>query len=269
VGIDEAVMRSESASNADVVSVALLGNKQTEAGVIPKDWNVCPLRTHLKRSPSYGINAAAVPFDDLLPAYLRITDISENGRFVPAPRVSVRHLLAPSYFLSAGDLVFARTGASVGKSYLYDPCDGPLVFAGFLIRVQPDPKRLEPVFLKYYVQSQRYWDWVRTMSIRSGQPGINGQEYGSLSVPVPEIAEQRAIAIALADVDRLLGALERLLAKKRAVKLGAMQKLLTGRKRLPGFGGEWEVKRLGELGQFAKGKGIKKDEVVSEGIPCI
>ena len=218
--------------------------KQTEAGVIPSDWRVLPLRACLCNSPGYGINAAAVAFDDSLPTYLRITDIGEDSHVRPAPRVSVKHPNAVAFFLSEGDLVFARTGASVGKSYLYDPNDGPLVFAGFLIRVSPDPAVLEPAFLAYYVQSKRYWDWVATMSIRSGQPGINGPEYGTLQLPLPETKEQRAIAGVLSDVDGLIGALEKLIAKKRAIKQAAMQQLLTGKTRLPGFSGGWEMKPL-------------------------
>ena len=88
-------------------------------------------------------------------------------------------------------------------------------------------------------------------------------------VPLPHPAEQREIAEALSDVDMLLGALEALITKKRAIKQAAMQQLLTGNTRLPGFNCEWETKRLGELGTFSKGYGIKRDEVSQEGFPCI
>ncbi|MHB1142836.1 MAG: restriction endonuclease subunit S [Sulfuricaulis sp.] len=229
------------------------GYKKTEVGVIPGDWRVLPMRACLRGSPEYGINAPAVTFDDSLPAYLRITDISEDGRFQPSPRVSVKHPSAVAFYLHEGELVFARTGASVGKSYLYDPNDGPLVFAGFLIRVAPDPAVLVPAFLSYYVQSKPYWDWVGTMSIRSGQPGINGHEYGTLRLPLPEPKEQRAIAEALSDVDGLLAALDKLITKKRAIKQAAMQQLLTGKTRLPGSAGEWEPKRLGDVADIQSG----------------
>ena len=160
------------------------GYKRTEVGVIPKDWIVRPLGSCLRYAPEYGINAAAVRYDDSLPTYLRITDISEDYRFRPSPRVSVKHPSVSSFFLCEGDLVFARTGASVGKSYRYDEKDGPLVFAGFLIRIRPDPEKLESVFLAYCVQSGRYWEWVATMSTRSGQPGINGQENAMFQIPL-------------------------------------------------------------------------------------
>ena len=229
---------------ADEVPV---GYKRTEVGVIPEEWMVRPLGSCLRYAPGYGINAAAVPYDDRLPTYLRITDISDDCRFRPSPRVSVRNSNVPTFFLREGDLVFARTGASVGKSYRYDKKDGPLVFAGFLIRMSPDPEKLEPAFLAYCVQSGRYWEWVATMSIRSGQPGINGQEYAMFHIPLPPIPEQRAIAEALSDVDELLAALGALIAKKRAVKQAAMQQLLTGKSRLLGFSGTWEMKRIGDI----------------------
>ena len=225
-----------------------LGYKQTDVGVIPEGWEVHTLRSCLSAQPDYGINAPAVPFSDKLPAYIRITDITEDGRFSPEKPVSVKRTDADRYYLNDGDIVFARTGASVGKSYLYKPKDGKLVFAGFLIRVSPDAAKLVPAYLAGYVTTGAYWNWVRLMSMRSGQPGINGKEYGQLPIPLPPtIDEQRAIAAALSDVDTLIGALDRLIAKRRDLKQAAMQQLLTGQTRLPGFHGEWKVKRLGEL----------------------
>ena len=131
-----------------------------------------------------------------------------------------------------GDLVFARTGASVGKSYLYRRSDGPLVFAGFLIRIKPNNSKLHPAFLYALVCSRGYWDWVRLMSMRSGQPGINGNEYQEFPVALPPLDEQTAIAEVLSDMDADLAALAAQAAKARAVKQGMMQELLTGRVRL-------------------------------------
>ena len=161
------------------------GYKQTEVGVIPEDWEVIPLGDCLLSRPDYGINASGVPFSDRLPVYIRITDISENGRFLPEKLVSVDSASSSKYFLSDGDIVFARTGASVGKSYRYNFSDGPLVFAGFLIRVHPDQRKLVAAFCSAYVTTRTYWNWVRLMSMRSGQPGINGNEYSQLPIPVP------------------------------------------------------------------------------------
>lgn len=250
-----------------------IGCKQTEVGVIPEDWGVSTLGDCLVVRPSYGINAPAVPYSDSLPVYVRITDINDDGQFVPDPPVSVHSDSSENYYLSDGDIVFARTGASVGKSYRYKLTDGPLVFAGFLIRVRADEQRLLPDFLAAYVTTGRYWQWVRLMSMRSGQPGINGNEYAQLPVPLPPIPEQRAIATALSDVDALLEGLDRLIAKKRDLKKASMQQLLTGQTRLPGFDGEWtycdlpKVLLQGDgikIGPF--GSQLKKDYLVQSGL---
>ncbi|GAA0805008.1 restriction endonuclease subunit S [Psychrobacter piscatorii] len=209
--------------------------KQTEVGVIPKDWEVEPLKSLLKEPPKYGINAAAVPLTGNLPVYIRITDISEDGYYSPEKVVGVNSPFSSSYILNEGDIVLARTGASVGKSYLYRKEDGTLIYAGFLIKVSPNEKQLNPKYLHQYLKTEQYWAWVIVNSMRSGQPGINGNEYGRLLIPLPSIEEQTAIATALSDVDNLIGSLEKLIAKKEAIKTGTMQQLLTGKTRLPEF----------------------------------
>jgi len=220
------------------------GYKETELGVLPTDWAVCRLRNLLRKAPKYGIAAPATAFDESLPTYIRITDIDDEGRFKPDPPVSINHDIEHDYFLERGDIVFARTGASVGKSYKHRSSNGDLVFAGFLVRVGPDEKWLDSTFLWNYCQTRQYWNWVRSVSLRSGQPGVNAAQYGSLVIPVPPIKEQRAIATALSDADALIESLDRLIAKKRAIKQAAMQQLLTGETRLPGFEGGWERKNF-------------------------
>ncbi len=196
------------------------------------EWEVKSLGDCLLSRPDYGINAPAVPFSDKLPTYLRITDISEQGCFCPDPRVSVKAMNADKFYLKDGDVVFARTGASVGKSYLYNAHDGALVFAGFLIRVRPNSKKLVPSFLAAYATTKAYWNWVRLMSMRSGQPGINGNEYGRMPLLLPRVPEQTAITAILMDLDAELAALEQRLNKTRALKQAIMQELLTGKTRL-------------------------------------
>lgn len=121
----------------------------------PSGWTIRSLRPCLQAALGYGINAAAVPFDDGLPAYLRITDISDDNRFRPSPRVLIEHPNATAFFLQESDLAFARAGTSVEKSYLYNPKDGPLVFAGFLVRVSPNPEDAQQTFLSYCVNTGR------------------------------------------------------------------------------------------------------------------
>lgn len=109
-----------------------------------------------------------------------------------------------------------------------------------------------------------------THSGKSGVPGVNRNDLHRETVSVPDSAtEQRAIARALADVDRLIAEFERLIAKKQAIKQGMMQQLLTGRTRLPGFTDTWRSTTLGEVGTFLKGRGVKRDDVRPVGVPCI
>jgi type I restriction enzyme S subunit len=205
---------------------------QTRLPGFTTPWQQKRLGECLLETPSYGINAPAVPFSDRLPRYIRITDISEDGRFDPRPLVSVA-AASSRYLLEPGDLVFARTGASVGKSYLYDSADGELVYAGFLIRVRPDPRLLVSKFLAGLTTTKDYWNWVKLMSMRSGQPGINGQEYAQFGFQCPGPEEQAAISQMLVDMDGEIAALDARLDKTRALKQATMQALLTGRVRLP------------------------------------
>jgi type I restriction enzyme, S subunit len=246
------------------------GYKRTEVGVIPEAWEVKQLGTCLLHAPQYGINAPAVQYADNFPIYIRITDITEDGRFSPEKLVSVDHPAAGNYFLNEGDLVFARTGASVGKSYLYDHADGRLVYAGFLIRVRVDESKLVPSYLAHYIKTERYWNWVKMMSMRSGQPGINGNEYAQLPIPLPPtIEEQRAIAVALNEVDEQIAALDDLILKKRNLKKAAMQRLLTGEERLPSFGGEWEVKNIGAEIDLLTGFPFPSNQYASSGVKLL
>jgi type I restriction enzyme S subunit len=128
-----------------------------------------------------------------------------------------------------------------------------------------DFKGNDPLFISFMLRTIDF----ESHSGKSGVPGVNRNDLHGLDVVIPPLSEQRAIAAALSDVDALISALDRLIAKKRAAKTAAMQQLLTGKQRLPGFSGEWSNVELGELGTFSKGRGIRKDEVVSNGVPCV
>jgi type I restriction enzyme S subunit len=202
------------------------------------------------------------------PTYLRITDIDDDGRFISESKASVDAEIGEDNYLSDGDLVLARTGASVGKSYRYRECDGRLVFAGFLIRVRPDPKKLIPTLLASYLSTRQYWDWVRMTSARSGQPGINGSEYSALPIPLPisesneyGLTEQQKIADCLTSLDELIAAQRRKVDALKAHKNGLTQQLFPRegenipRLRFPEFRrrAKWAPKSIGAmLGERAR-----------------
>lgn len=195
------------------------------------EWVTRPLGELLSRGPEYGLNAPAVPYSPELPTYIRITDIDDDGQFLANNKVSVAVAVSANDYLRGGDIVLARTGASVGKSYRYRPEDGDLVYAGFLIRVRPDEARLDSRLLANYLTTPQYWDWVRVTSARSGQPGINGAEYASFPVPLPQpdpdggISEQRRIASCLGSLDTVISEQAKKLDTLKTHKQGLMQGL--------------------------------------------
>lgn len=206
--------------------------KESKLGWIPKEWEVERLEDVCSERPTYGINAAAVDFTYQLPTYIRITDIDDDGNFSKTGRKCVNSQFSHQYILKNGDLVFARTGATVGKTYLYNEADGILVYAGFLIKVSLNQKLLVADFLKYLTETPYYLNWVGIMSQRSGQPGINGNEYGSFLVHKPKLPEQKLIAERLNTLNQKLQTEQDFLHKQQQIKAGLMHDLLSGKKQV-------------------------------------
>ena len=222
------------------------GYKHSTLGIIPEDWEVKRLGDLCENKGDYGLNAPATDYSDDLPTYLRITDIDDSGNFIHSTKKSVDNLSAKEYYLKDGDIVFARTGATVGKTYLYNVRDGQLVYAGFLIKFSPNPNKLIPYYLKAHTETKDYMNWVAITSQRSGQPGINAAEYCSLKLAIPPIEEQERICNVLqlwdTAIEKQTALIEQLTLRKR----GLMQQLLTGKKRLKGFGEDWKTIELGD-----------------------
>ena len=140
----------------------------------------------------YGMNAAAKPFDGEN-KYIRITDIDDvSSLYRYDDIVSPDGEIADNYLVRENDILLARTGASTGKSYLYRNSDGKLYFAGFLIRA--NIRKHNSYFVFTQLHTHRYWRWVSVMSARSGQPGINSQEYASFPVYTTSLQEENKIA---------------------------------------------------------------------------
>ncbi len=172
----------------------------------------------------YGMNSAAVEYDGHN-KYIRITDIDENSRlFLPNPLTSPDGQLEEKYIVNVGDLLFARTGASVGKSYLHQKENGKIYFAGFLIRFTL--KNAIPYFLYAQTLTEQYQKWVLKTSMRSGQPGINAEEYKSYPIFLPPtIEEQQKIASCLSALDELITAQAEKIGQLKQHKKGLMQGL--------------------------------------------
>ena len=220
------------------------GYKQTEVGLIPESWKVRPFG-ELATTVASGRSKVGATY----------------GKYaVHGSTGVIGYCEEPEY---EGDAILvARVGANAGKlntvAGKYGVTDNTII-----LRVRSDSSLL---FFYRQLEKKR----LNSMVFGSGQPLITGSQLKALVVCEPPLPEQRAIAAALSDVDALLAKLDQFIAKKRDLKQAAMQQLLTGQTRLPGFGGAWEVKRLGDVANFLKGKGLPKSALVPFGTePCI
>ena len=231
------------------------GYKRTEVGVIPEDWKLRPLKEVFKFSNGINANKSAyghgTPFINVLEP---ITYSHIQAKDIPG-KVKVSRLVQKIYSVAYGDVVFNRTSETqdeLGLAAVYVGKEA-VVFGGFVIRAQPVKPVLDPIYSGYGLRAPL----IRSQIVAKGQGAIRaniGQKsLRGILAPIPPSEEQRAIATALSDADALLESLDRLLAKKRASKQAAMQQLLTGQARLPGFTAEWETKRLGEIADIRSG----------------
>lgn len=206
---------------------------------------------------SYGLNAAATTYDGQH-KYLRITDIDDESR-----KFSGKELTSPNvdlsnasdyldYKLQENDIVFARTGASVGKTYLYDTSDGDVYYAGFLIRVKIDSK-YDANFIFQKTLTSDYSHFVVVTSQRSGQPGINAQEYANWEMLVPELNEQKKIGRFLTDFDKNIFVCREKIKKLQQFRQAMLAKLFPREGaaepelRFRGFSGKWKLRRLSDF----------------------
>ena len=174
----------------------------------------------------YGLNAAAKEFDGVN-KYLRITDIDDTSRIfkdddLTSPDVDLSS--ADNYQLHEGDILFARTGASVGKSYIYRKSDGLVYFAGFLIRAKIRSE-YDSEFIFQNTLGTSYEKYVQVTSQRSGQPGVNAQEYSEYSLLVPSSAEQKKIGGFLCQLDNLITLHHLKLEKLKNIKQSLLQNM--------------------------------------------
>ena len=246
------------------------GTQRTEIGALPKDWSVVPL-TLLAEKIMVGIASAAthayrstgVPMfrnQNIRPGLLDTQDVLYIDPQYEQTYKNKR--------LKAGDLLTARTGYPGTTSLVPAGLDGAQSFTTLITR--PRPGSIDPQYLCLYINGRAGQRYFEQAQIGGGQKNVNAASLKLLPVALPSTdTEQRAIARALIDADGLIHALEQLLTKKRQIKLGAMQELLTGKRRLPGFVKRWNEVKLRQLGNFLKGSGIKREEALSGDLPCV
>ena len=248
------------------------GYKQTDIGALPEEWNVVPIgelfsfKNGLNKAKQYfGYGTPIVNYMDVFnrPG-LRIENV------VGRVDVSPRELAA--YEVRKGDVLFTRTSETVDEvgvaSVMLDRPERT-VFSGFVLRARPSDDSLHDTFKAYCFSPRYFRQQVTSRASYTTRALTNGRSLSAALLARPPFAEQCAIAQALSDVDAAIQGLSRLIAKKRDLKHATTQRLLTGQVRLPGFSDPWQVKRLGELGQFSKGSRVRRDEANSGDIPCV
>ena len=172
----------------------------------------------------YGMNAAATIFDGVH-KYIRITDIDDDSHtYIDSAPVSPAGVLEGKYRVRENDILFARTGASVGKSYLYQASDGDMYFAGFLIRIHViDGVDSGYVFLN--TLTEEYNRWVALESTRSGQPGINAEQYRRYRFKLPPLETQKQISAIAQKIDAQIKRESQCLRLLQKQKDGFLQQL--------------------------------------------
>lgn len=249
-------------------------------------WNQITLEeVCVENSGMYGINQPAVDYRSNLYRYLRITDITDDGEIDESKKASVDIIAGKQskYLLNKNDIVFARTGASAGRSYFYSGTEEPMIFAGFLIKFSIDKSKVIPEYVKYYCQSDKYKNWVKSISTGSTRPNINAQMYRSMKLELPPFDQQRLLVNTLSSIDNKIE-LNNKINKNLEEQAQAIFKHWFVDFEFPdengnpykSSGGEmtetelgvipegWEVKSLDEIAQFLNGVAIAKFKPISE-----
>jgi len=244
------------------------GYKRTEVGVIPEDWEVTNLG-ELGRCLSGGTPSMADPrlWGGEIP-WVSSKDMKASRLRHSIDHVTPLAIGAGTRMVHPGTIFIVVRGMSLAHSLPVALVERSMTFNQDIKAFVPTPEVSSEFLLSWFEGNQSRLLHLATEATH-GTKRIPTPDLLGCRVPLPPLPEQRAIAGALSDVDELIGALDRLIAKKRAIKQATMQQLLTGKTRLPGFSGEWERRTLGEIGSFSKGRGIRRDEVTEEGLPCI
>ena len=203
-------------------------------GKIPTTYSICKLNYLLKKPHKYGANESGIPYSDILPRYIRITDITRDGNLKYTGKLSLSEESAKDYILEDGDILFARSGATVGKTFIYYQSYGRSAYAGYLIKASLNNK-VSPKFVYYYTCSSLYEIWKNSIFIQSTIQNIGADRYANLPVPVPKtLQEQEEIADYLdakcAEIDKLIAKKEQLVKELECYKKSLIYEVVTGKR---------------------------------------
>ncbi len=236
--------------------------KQITLGMIPADWGYVSLDEVTKRGSGHTPDKKHPEYWNGNIKWVSLTDSNalDNGYITEtAASITPAGIANSSAILHPSGTVILSRDAGVGKSAILQ---SEMAVSQHFMAWQCGPK-LEKWYLYYWLQAAKpeFERIANGTTIKT----IGLPYFKALTIPLPSVREQRAIAEALSDVDVLIESLDQLIAKKRDIKQAAIQQLLTGQRRLPGFSGEWEMKRFGELFSFGGGYSASRDQLSTEG----
>ncbi|WP_081763386.1 restriction endonuclease subunit S [Imhoffiella purpurea] len=242
------------------------GYKQSEVGVIPDDWGVVRLDELVAYGPRNGYSGRSGK--DARGTLTLSLAATTSGALIlndeTVKRLAETIDVDSKLFLEPGDVLVQRSNTAdlVGTTAIFDGPPGIYVYPDLMMRMRFRDEATAHWFWRYAnsTSGRKFFSSIAAGSSGS-MPKISGEKLRQMPVPLPPLSEQRAIAIALSDVDALLNGLDRLIAKKRDLKQAVMQQLLTGRTRLPGFQENWELRKLGEIAHITTGCRNNEDKV--------
>ncbi len=203
-------------------------------GEIPENYKLIRLKFLLKEKLQYGANSSGIEFSLDLPRYIRITDIKDSKTLYDENKLSLSEEDAKDYILDDNDILFARSGATSGKCFIYKKEIGKATFAGYLIRAKIDETKLLPNFLVLYTMTKAYEEWKNQVCIQATIQNISAEKYVNLIVPVPPLPEQESIAKMLdskcAQIDSLITEKESLIADLTEYKKSLIFEVVTGKR---------------------------------------
>ena len=202
-------------------------------GLIPSHWKIYRLKFCLQEPLQYGANSSGVEFDENLPRYIRITDIISVETLKDTGKLALGFDEASQYLLEDEDILFARSGATVGKTFMYSKNFGSAAFAGYLIRAKINQKKLLPRFFIFFTQSFSYDEWKNQIFIQATIQNIGAEKYNNLKFPIPPIDEQKKIADYLdkkcAAIDENISKRQALIEKLNEYKKSLIYEVVTGK----------------------------------------
>lgn len=250
------------------------GYKQTEVGVLPEDWETSSLSAAFQKleagvsvnsdnslSSEYHILKTSAVHDG-------VVDTAETKPVIPQDYLRLKCPLVK------GSIIISRmnTPALVGECGFAKDAKAGTYLPDRLWQIQNlNKSSFDFVWLNYLLNTKQYRDAVRATATgtSNSMKNISKERMLDIEIPRPPISEQENIAAVLSEVDELINLIEKQINKEKAIKQGAMQELLTGKRRLPGFSGEWSKCKLGSLGVFLKGTGISRNDSNSGNLPAV